>query len=335
MKSAFITEGKSQIRGVYSPEDMRLLEKEYNLNCDTVFNKEDILRTPEAFADLEYIFSTWGMPTFTEEEISSLFPKLKVLFYGAGSVRAFAEPFINRGVQVVSAWMANAVPVAEYAVSQIILANKGFFLSTVLNQNPQAYGEASRFVYSFPGTYRTNVGLLGVGAIGSLVAEKLKGYQVKVYAYDPYLSDEKAAALGVQKESLAFIFQNCQTVSNHIANIPETVGMLNYDLFGLMKENATFINTGRGAQVVEEDLIRALTEAPLRTAVLDVTLPEPPAEGSKLYTLQNVFLTPHIAGSLGQECLRMGAYITEEALRYKNGQPLRYAVTRKMLETMA
>lgn len=335
MKSAFVNQGKNQISHVYSQDDLLVLQKEYGLNSDIVFSKEDILKNPEAFSDLEYIFSTWGMPVFTEEEISALFPKLKVLFYGAGSVRAFAEPFINKGVQVVSAWMANAVPVAEYAVSQIILANKGFFLSTVLNQNPQAYSEASRFVYSFPGTYRTNVGLLGVGAIGSLVAEMLKGYQVNVYAYDPYLSDEKAAALGVQKESLAFIFQNCQTISNHIANLPETVGMLNYDLFCLMKENATFINTGRGAQVVEADLIRALTEAPFRTAVLDVTLPEPPEEDSRLYELQNVFLTPHIAGSLGQECLRMGAYITEEALRYKNNLPLKYAVTRKMLETMA
>ena len=146
---------------------------------------------------------------------------------------------------------------------------------------------------------------------------------------------EKAAKLGVKLVSLEEIFSTCQTISNHTANLPETVGMLNGKLFNLMKDNATFINTGRGAQVVEDDLIAALLEKPGRTAVLDVTLPEPPVEGSPLYTLPNVFLTPHIAGSSGEECKRMGKYMEEEARRFINGEPLKYSVSLKMLETMA
>lgn len=111
--------------------------------------------------------------------------------------------------------------------------------------------------------------------------------------------------------------------------------MLGYDLFKLMPKNATFINTGRGAQVVEEDLIRILKERADLTAVLDVTFPEPPLPESKFYTLPNCVLTPHIAGSLGNEKWRMSEYMYDEFIRYKNGEKTLYGVTEKMLETMA
>lgn len=87
------------------------------------------------------------------------------------------------------------------------------------------------------------------------------------------------------------------------------------------EENATFLNTGRGAQVVEADLIRALTEEPARTAVLDVTWPEPPLPESPLWSLQNVFLTPHIAGSMQRETARMGAFMEREFSLFLTGQP--------------
>ena len=102
-----------------------------------------------------------------------------------------------------------------------------------------------------------------------------------------------------------------------------------------MQQNATFINTGRGAQVVEDDLVRALTERPDLTAVLDVTYPEPAPLDHEFYSLPNCFLTPHIAGSLGNEVHRMAEYMYEEFVRYLGGEQTRYEVTAKMLETMA
>ena len=154
-------------------------------------------------------------------------------------------------------------------------------------------------------------------------------------AYDPFASDEKLQALGAKRATLEEIFSQCQTISNHIANLPATQGMLTYGLFSRMKPNATFINTGRGAQVVEADLLRALQEEPGRTALLDVTWPEPPEEGSPLLTQENVFLSPHIAGSMHNEVARMGVYMEEEYQRLIQGQPTRYQVTLSMLETMA
>ena len=102
-----------------------------------------------------------------------------------------------------------------------------------------------------------------------------------------------------------------------------------------MKKNATFINTGRGAQIVEADLVRAMREESGRTAVLDVTIDEPPHCESELYALENIFLTPHIAGSAGDEVARMGEYMLEEYRRYISGEQTLYEVTEKMLATMA
>ena len=111
--------------------------------------------------------------------------------------------------------------------------------------------------------------------------------------------------------------------------------MLRYEHFSRMGRNATFINTGRGAQVVEDDLIRALREEPGRTTLLDVTWPEPPKADSPLWTMPNVILTPHIAGSMNNEIARMGSYMAEEYAALREGRPCRYEVTEKMLETMA
>ena len=333
MKSAFI--GRADIiRNVYTPAQQAELAALLGVDANDVLTKEAVLAEPARTADTEYLFSTWGMPAFSEEEIATCFPHLKAVFYGAGSVQGFARPFLNRGVRVFSAWAANAVPVAEYAVAQILLANKGYFAASRLCVDG-GYGAARKAFESFPGNYGCRVGLLGAGMIGSLVAELLRDRVLEVLVFDPFLSDERAAALGVRKAGLEEVFATCQTISNHLANNPQTVGMLNGALFETMKDNVTFINTGRGAQVVEEDLCDALDKRPFATAVLDVTWPEPTVAGHRFYSMPNVVLTPHIAGSAGDEVHRMAAYMIEEYRAVAAGEPVRYEVNLEMLRTMA
>ena len=237
------------------------------------------------------------------------------------------------GVTVVSAWAANAVPVAEYTLAQILLANKGCLRNA--RTAGTDYRLARVFSDTFPGNYGTAVGILGAGMIGSRVIGLLRPFDLEVLVFDPYLTEGRAAEMGVVKASLEEVFSRCQTISNHIANLPATRGLLDRNCFDRMLPNATFINTGRGAQVVEADLVAALVAQPSRTAVLDVTDPEPPAPDSELAKLGNVVLTTHLAGSTGREVERMGVYMAEEFVRYVEGGPLRYAVTREMLETMA
>ena len=333
MKAIFLNENTKTCHRVYDESIVSTLRNIVELD-ESVYKKSGLLSDPEAFEEVEIIFSTWGMPTLTEEQIKTCLPNLKCVFYAAGTVQAFARPFLNCGVKVFSAWAANAVPVAEYAVAQIVLAGKGFFAQTRLLAEKRLE-EAQALKAACIGNYREKVGLIGCGMIGSLVAEMLGAYDLEVLVFDPFLSKERAEALGVTPVSLETLFAECRTVSNHLANNEATKGILRYEHFSSMPEYATFINTGRGAQVVEDDLVRALTEHADLTAVLDVTEPEPADPSHPFYTLENCFMTPHIAGSLGGEVVRMAEYMARECQSYVNGAPCKYEVTAKMLETMA
>jgi len=121
-----------------------------------------------------------------------------------------------------------------------------------------------------------------------------------------------------------------------LANKPETVGIINKEYFALMKANATFINTGRGAQVNEGDLIQAMLDEPDRTALLDVTDPKEPLDlDDKIWEVPNIIIAPHIAGSMTGEIQRMGDYAYGEYLKIINGEKPSYEVTLDMLEKMA
>ena len=334
MNAIILSDKKEKsVRAVYTSEHFARLSHLVKIP-DRIYKKEDILAEKGAFTDVRFIFSTWGMPIFEKEEISEIFPNLEAVFYAAGSVQRFARPFLELGIHVFSAWAANGIPVAEYTLAQITLAMKGFFQTGRIFKE-KGHTEAKSCIQHFPGNYGASVGLIGAGMIGKMVIEKLRALKVKTLVFDPFLSDEKANELGVEKVDLSTLFSSCQVVSNHLANNPQTQGMLKKEHFAAMLPYATFLNTGRGAQVVEEDLISVLKDRPDLFAVLDVTFPEPPAEDSEFYTLPNVILTPHIAGSLGNEVQRMTDFIIEEADSFLAGKPTRYEVSLKMLETMA
>ena len=333
MKTIFLNKDGANIDRVF-PDDLRRHICDIADGCYETVLVDELLDNPDRFSDVTFLFSTWGMPTLTEEQIRTCLPKLECVFYAAGSVQYFARPFLNLGIKVFSAWMANAVPVAEYTVAQILLANKGYYTTARMMSGGDA-APAKAMGRNYPGNFGTAVGILGTGAIGELVCEMLKAFDLKVLAYSRSLTEEKAAALGVEMSDIDTIFRTCQVVSNHIADNEHTKGIFGREHFASMLPYATFLNTGRGAQVQEDALTDVLTQRPDLTAVLDVTFPEPPVADSPLYKLGNCVLTPHIAGSSGNEVHRMSRYMTEEMERYMAGQPCKYEVTFPMLERMA
>ena len=332
MTALFVTKRAFNIDAVYSRELQEKLKSELTFLAP-VKSEEELEGRKEELQSVDYIFSTWGMLALTKEQILTYFPNLKAVFYAAGTVQAFARPFLELGISVHSAWRANGIPVAEVTVSEIILANKGFFRRRVKSRSEWTNRDPE---LRYPGNYGTKIGLLGAGMIGAKVIELLRPYQLDIMVFDPFLSDERANALGVKKASLEEIFETCHIVSNHLANKPETVGIIRRDLLARMGEYSVFINTGRGAQVDMEALIDEMRAHPARTAILDVTDPEePPKEDSPLYTLENVILTPHIAGSIGLETHRMADFMYEEYKAVSGGNQPKHAVSIEMLETMA
>ncbi len=300
-----------------------------------VINHTELYTNPGKYAGTEFIFSTWGMIRLTREEVVRYFPNLKAVFYAAGTVNGFAQPYMENGVRIFSAWAANAIPVAEYTTAQIILANKGFY------QLHQRYKEsgfmaARQYGDTFPGNYGTKVGLIGIGQISRHVIQLLKPYKLDIYVTSSYLTEKDAEELGVTLSDLDYIFENCQTISNHLANKPENVGLLNETYFSKMKTNAAFINTGRGAQVDEAALIKAMKDEPRRTALLDVTDPKEPLNpDDPIWEVPNIIITPHRAGSMTEEIRRMGTYMLDEYERFIHGEEPLYEITLGMLGKLA
>ena len=293
---------------------MSLRQFDEALGVVPCLSKEEVRKDPVQAENCEYIFSTWYMPEFTEEEITRYFPKLTAIYYAAGTVKYFAEPFLKKDIRVFTAASANGIPVAEFAASQIVLANKGYFQAQRSYKWPiwhRGYFKARGYAERKNGNYGSKVGLLGCGAIGSKVVELLQPYKISVCVYDPYLSDERADTLGVKKVSLEDMFRTCDVVSNHLPDIPETKGMINYELLSSMKPTATLINTGRGAQVDEKALNKVLQQHKDMCALLDVSSHEPLWPWSPLHWRKNCFLTPHIAASLSNEVERMVEYMVQ------------------------
>lgn len=282
---------------------------------------------PAALAQAEIALGTWGMPLIDEGFLAGA-PRLRAVLYGAGSVRAFVTDALwDRGIRVSSAAAANAVPVADYAVSVILLSLKHFW------RHLRRAGAGSKD--DVPGTFRSTVGLISLGEVGRLVLERLKAHQLRVVAFDPTLSAERAALLGVELVAIDELFRTADVVSCHAPLLDATRGMIGQELLAAMKPGATFVNTSRGAVVREPELIEVLLGRPDLYAVLDVTHPEPPAPESPLWTAPNVLLTPHIAGALGPERRRLGAAMVDELGRLLAGDPLRWEVTRETLALRA
>ena len=297
----------------------------------SVVNATNFDEHADNLGDVEVVFATWGMPALSPEQLERM-PSLKAVFYAAGNVKAFAQPLIDNNIVLVSAWAVNAIPVAEMALAQVLLSCRGYYRTVRAYLATHDQDQAKSF--QRVGVFGETVGLIGMGMIGKRLSSLLRQFGFKVIVHDPYLGDEQAKELGVEPVSLVELFRRAYVVSNHIPDLPSTKGVLEGSLLQRMREGATFINTGRGAQVVEADLIRVLRERPDVTVLLDVTSPEPPDADSALWTLPNVWISPHVGGSVGDEVVRMADCVIEEFVAWESGRPLQYQVTREVLETM-
>ncbi len=315
---------------IYGLEEQREIDKLVDVYAPPQ-TKESIAKNPGLLDDVEVIFSGWGAPVMDEEFLAAA-PRLKAVFYGAGSVKGFTtDAFWNRNIVLTSSYAANAVPVAEFTVAQMIFSLKRGWEHVFSGHDSKSYPQKQ----PVPGAYGSTIGIISLGMIGRIVCKMLQSYDVQVLAYDPFVSPEEIRELGAEPASLENVFVKSEVVSLHTPNLPETKGMINGKHISSMKKNSTFINTARGAVVNEPEMIEVLKKRPDIFALLDVTFPEPPEPGSPLYTLPNVVLTPHIAGSMDNECRRMGKYAIDECRRWLENKPLQWQITKEKSRTMA
>jgi len=313
----------------YGPEERRRIES--LSRAPLRFHAWESLReASEELTRTEVIFSGWGMPLCDPGFLAAA-PRLKAIFYAAGSVRGFVTDALwERGIVVSSANRVLAVPVAEFTLGHILLGLKMAWRHAVdmrMQRRPVQN--------AFPGLYGSVVGLVSFGTVARHLLSLLRAFRLHVVVHDPFLSKEDAAAFGVTPVSLEELFEVSHAVSVHTPWLPETEGMIRGHHLERMPKNASFINTARGAVVNQPEMIEALRRRPDLQAFLDVTHPEPPPAESALYELPNVFLTPHIAGPQHHECRRLGEMAVDEFERYLKGEPLIGQVERGMLGRIA
>jgi len=216
-----------------------------------------------------------------------------------------------RGIVVMNTPFGNSITTAEHAIALLFAAARHIAAADVSTQAGK--WEKTRFMGIE--LYAKTLGLIGCGNIGALVAERALALKMKVIAYDPFVPIADARALDVRITSLDEVFSLSDVVSCHTPLLAETKHLLRQRHFERMKTGASFINTARGSIVCEAEMIHVLARRPDLFAVLDVTDPEPAATNSPLFGLPNVVVTPHIAGSLGAECQRLGRMMLEELHR--------------------
>lgn len=310
--------------------DMARLRRLVDLRSEVI---TDLTMTEGAvLAGLDILITGWESPRVDVTALDRM-PNLTAVLHSGGSVKGHLDAEVwGRGIVVSSAVGQNALPVAEYTLAMILLAAKRTLQMARIYRREQRFVDVTRR-YRDIGTNQTRVGLVGASTIGRRVLELMRPLDLRPLVYDPYVSETELLALGATKASLQEVMR-CPVVSIHAPSTPETRHMVGAAELALMPDAATLINSARGSLLDHDALLAEVCSGRL-SAVLDVTEPEPLPAGHPFYSLPNVLLTPHVAGSHGNELLRMGRHVVDEVERLVGGIPLSHPVTADTLLTIA
>ncbi|MEZ0166868.1 hydroxyacid dehydrogenase [Kineococcus sp. LSe6-4] len=305
-----------------------------------VLEEFDSVPARRTLAEIDVLVTGWGCPALSAAAVAGA-PRLRAVVHTAGTVRHHVTPAVwGRDIAVSSAAAANAVPVAEYTLATVLLAGKQVLASA---ENYRRASSRDTFTDAAAGAvvldeatgnFGRTVGILSASLVGRRVVELLRPHDLRVLVHDPYVPDAAIRALGAEPVGLPELFERSDVLSVHTPLLPETRGLVSADLLARLPDGATLINTARGAVVDNEALVVELRAGRLH-AVLDVTDPEPLPAGHALWDCPNVLLTPHVAGSLGNELRRLTACAAGEVERFAAGLPFAHPVLRAALERSA
>ena len=213
-----------------------------------------------------------------------------------------------RGVVVMNTPTGNNVTTAEHALSMLL---------ALARHIPQACASLRKGEWKrgdFVGTELCNktLGIVGIGNIGSIVANRAAGLKMKVLAYDPYITAQSAARLGLELVSLEELYARSDFISVHTPLTAETEGMVDAGAFAAMKDGVHIVNCARGGIVDEQALAEAITAGKVAGAALDVFAKEPPPADSPLLAMPQVVATPHLGASTGEAQLNVAIAIAEQ-----------------------
>ncbi len=312
---------------LFPPVVRARLEEIADLGSGEVLDDFGTARAAAVLADTEVLLTCWGCPA-VDAAVLDRAPRLRAIVHAAGTVKPFLAPeAFARGVAVSTAAAANALPVAEFTLAAIIMGAKRVFpLSRSCTRRRAGRTARDLAGQAWLGTAGLTIGVVGASRTGRRVIQLLhQVLEAEVLLYDPYVSAAEAAALGAVAVDMDTLVATSDVITVHAPDTAETRHLLDARRIALMRRGTLLVNTARGRLVDTEALTEHLTTGRL-DAVLDVSDPEPLPADHPLWELENVLLTPHLAGAQGNEVARLGAAAVDEVARFAAGLPLRHAV---------
>jgi D-3-phosphoglycerate dehydrogenase len=314
-----------------SREAMMILENAGKVVWADCRNEDDLIRKvcenkPKVIVS-EYFRIT--------SQVMDASPNLRgIVVWGVGYDHVDVEAASERGIYVVNTAGSNAESVAEHVFGLILcLSRKIHRLDDFVRTGRWVTREESGLP---PGLvaqdiYGKTIGIIGLGAVGSRVARIARGFNMRILAYDPYISPETARERGAELVSLEKLLRESDFITLHVPLNKETERMISVKELSLMKPTAYLINTSRGRVIDEEALIKALEEKKIAGAGLDVFIEEPVSLDNPLLKFDNVIVTPHCAGNSIEALEKTSLMVAEEVVRILNGEVPKNLVNRLQL----
>lgn len=254
--------------------------------------------------------------TQVNEEILAGAPKLKVVGrLGVGLENIELPACAKRNIKVIPATGANAESVAEYVIGAAVALTRGFIPATISTLKGEWPRPRFSTYHEFLGK---TVGIIGFGSIGRVVAKKANAFGLKCLAYDPMLTQSSIDLDGFAVPLLPLdqVLSNSDVITLHLPFLPETKNLFNAATMDQMKKGACLINTARGGIVDEKALVERLRSGHLGGAAIDVFEGEPAKDLSHFAGIENLILTPHVAGVTHESNERVSQMIADEVNRF-------------------
>ena len=322
---------KDRFAGIFGKRDVDRIGAHceiINSDFPRVPDKEFLLNNAK---EAEIVVSTWETEPLDAEVMAGA-GNLRLLTHAGGSVKpVVSEALWERGVRVTSAAAAIAYGVAEFCLGLMLTAPKRVYWTAAETRRGQWRTGLDAFGGAFE-IYQQKVGIIGASHVGRHLIELLGNFSCDVLLYDPYCTGEQAEQLGATKvETLEELFSQCKVVSLNAPCTESTRNMIRGSHFQLLQQGALFINTARAAIVKQDEMVAELRKGNF-IACIDVTEPEPPLLDDPLRKLPNVILTPHEAGVVAENMLRIGTFVADEIEAYVGGREFSFETRREDLD---
>jgi D-3-phosphoglycerate dehydrogenase len=294
-----------------SPATVEALGPDFEIRRCNGADRADLL---QAITEVDAILVRSA--TKVDEEALGAARRLKVVARaGVGLDNVDVRTATQNGVMVVNAPTSNIVSAAELAVALMLAAARNIAPASAALRN----GEWKRSRYTGIELYEKTVGIVGLGRIGVLVAQRLSAFGMKVIAYDPYVQAGRAAQMGVRLVSLEDLLEQSDFMSVHLPKTPETIGLIGEEELARVRPNLVLVNAARGGIVDEHALYVAVKEGRVAAAGLDVFASEPCTD-SPLFELENVVATPHLGASTEEAQEKAGIAVAKSVRLALSGE---------------